>query len=286
MFADRNFCSSDTTVYSGKVSHNPNPSEDINFQWGVPENTIRSGSGNVYFQLNASTDYSWVALGIGTGMEGAGIFLLYPDGDGNITLSTRAGEYHVMPEYTERPKTSLMEGSGIVDGRIVANIRCGDCDSLNLEGENTWIAAWLHGEPLNSRELDERITFHGRGGKQVFDVDFAQARISSDSNPFLVDSREGTSDDAAVTVKGAGSEHNAYLIAHGTIMTIVFVGLYPLGALLMPVFGKWFLHSTSQLLAYLLMWVGFALGVVYALKIDFVSTRNELLLHYLLIMII
>lgn len=255
-----------TPVFS-QVSFSPSKSEDIRFRWAVPESTLENGTGDVLFQLNASDKYAWVGLGIGSGMKGAEMFLVYQDGKGNVTLSTRAGEYHVMPEHTERSNVDLLEGSGVLDNRMVANIRYRGCESLDLEGKNSWIAAWFLGKSLASSSLMRTIEFHGENSMTVFEVDFSRAGVSSDQNPFLGSS---DSDDGAVTEEDI-STNDPILLAHGIIMTTVFVALYPLGALLMPVFGKWFLHSTSQLTAYLLMWAGFALGVTYANQIDFVS---------------
>ncbi|KAM5355807.1 hypothetical protein ACJ41O_002453 [Fusarium nematophilum] len=250
---------------------------DICFRWGVPEASASSGSGNIYFQIEAPTTNAWAGLGIGSGMSGADIFLIYQDGEGNVTLSTRTSSGHVMPQYSERSEVELLAGSGVQDNKMIANIRCGDCDSLDLESSNSWIAAWKEGDSLDSTSPSERIQEHD--GHSTFDVNFAQASISSDSNPFTSssgdsnsDSNSGSGSDSG-SGSGSGSDavsetdsgpSDAILRAHGIIMSIVFLAGYPLGAVLMPLVGKWFIHAGWQFIAFLGMWAGFGLGYVYA----------------------
>jgi len=240
--------------------------DDIRFRWGVPEAAASSGSGNVYFQLNAPTSYTWVGLGIGSGMRGADIFLMYANETNGVTLSTRQGTGHVMPMYAERNDVELLEGSGISDGRMRANVRCSSCDNLDLGGSNSWIAAWKSGDPAEENSVEASIQFHD--SENVFDVNLAEASIATDVNPFLSDENgnsNGTSTSASDTEESGGSSNDdTILLAHGVIMSIVFVVLYPLGAMLMPLLGKWLIHSTVQIVAFLLMWAGFALGYIYA----------------------
>jgi len=61
-------------------------------------------------------------------MKGATIFVMYADGNGNVTISARdGGPGHVQPlENTSlQGNVQLLEGSGIVNGQMVANIFCG-----------------------------------------------------------------------------------------------------------------------------------------------------------------
>lgn len=64
-----------------------NPSDnDFSVKLNIPE------SGNdIFLQLNGPTSAGWVGTGIGTQMRGALIFVIYQDGDGNVTASSRLG---------------------------------------------------------------------------------------------------------------------------------------------------------------------------------------------------
>ncbi len=52
------------------------PADGICYSVGVPSASAQSNSGNIYFQIQAKTSYQWVALGQGTGMIGANIFVM------------------------------------------------------------------------------------------------------------------------------------------------------------------------------------------------------------------
>lgn len=229
--------------------------------------------------MRAPSSYTWLGLGIGSRMNGAEIFLMYADGNGNVTVSPRRGTGHVMPQYSQR-SFELLEGSGIENDTMVANIRCRDCSSLKLDGSNNWISAWQEGEPLDSTEIDASITKHD--DKEQFEVDFAQASISSDSNPFVGGDTNnnsgngngsgGGSNPPVVTGGGGGGgSSNTLPWAHGIIMMLVFVVMYPVGGILMPALGKWFIHASWQMVAFLAMWAGLGIGYTMAHRQGIVS---------------
>ncbi|KAG6020418.1 hypothetical protein E4U19_006369 [Claviceps sp. Clav32 group G5] len=245
-------------------------SNQVCFQWGTPEAAITSGSGNVYFQLRAPTTYSWFALGSGSAMQGASIFVIYSNGDNNVTLSTRSGQGNFMPAFTARSDVELLEGSGIVDGNMVANVRCNGCSDIDISSSSRWISAWKMGSPLDSANPSTDITVHD--GHSQFSVNLQQASISSDSNPFLSTSSNGGTGNGSNSTSGVvvqqGSSPNQILQhAHGVVMAVVFIAGYPIGSSLMPLIGKWMLHASWQLLAFFGMWAGFGIGYT-------VSTRN------------
>lgn len=58
-------------------------------------------------------------------MRNSNIFIIYPDASGsNVTLSPRLGMGEFEPEYNSKAQVSLLEGSGISNGQMTANIRC------------------------------------------------------------------------------------------------------------------------------------------------------------------
>lgn len=209
-------------------------------------------------------------------MAGSDMFIIYQDGNGNVTLSPRRGVGEVMPNYAKRSGLELLDGSGIKDKQMIANIRCNNCIDLSLKGTSSWIAAWKNGNSLDSTSMEERISEHD---KHVdFSVDLAKATMSSDSNPFTdsnenTNSNSGSSSGGAVTQNGSGSSPSKTVLrAHGIIMSIVFIAGYPLGAILMPMLGKWLIHAGWQVVMLLLMWAGFGLGYVYARDGGYVSS--------------
>jgi hypothetical protein len=60
-------------------------------------------------------------------MQGASIFVMYANGLGNVTISARdGGQGHVEPtqDSSLQSGVTLLAGSGIVDGRMIANVHC------------------------------------------------------------------------------------------------------------------------------------------------------------------
>ncbi|KAH7144734.1 hypothetical protein DER46DRAFT_630199 [Fusarium sp. MPI-SDFR-AT-0072] len=188
---------------------------DVCFRWGVPEASEVSGSGNIDFQIKAPTSLTWAGLGIGISIQGAGMFLIYQNSNGNITLSMIIRRGHIMPKYTERSKVELLAGSG---------------NNSNL---------------LNSTRLSARIS---------------DSNSDSDSDS---DSGSGFRNGVMSEVEGS-SPSDIVLCAHGVIISIVFLAGYPLGAVLMPMIRKWFIHAGWQFIVFVGIWAGFALSYVYA----------------------
>ncbi|KAK4116277.1 iron reductase domain protein, partial [Canariomyces notabilis] len=240
----------------------------------VPTSSANAGSGNIYFQIIASTDFQWVALGTGSGMAGSNIFLMYQDGNGNLTLSPRVATSYRMPTLdtsSTAAQLTLLAGSGVSDGVMTANIACSNCQTwsggqMSLSDTNApWIGAWRRGSSLATTNRAANIAQHD--GHTQFQVDLTRATIDSDSNPFVEAGNSGSGNNSGGGSSGGGGDSNGgnskatILVAHGVIMAIVMAVLYPLGSLLMPLLGKWWLHAAWQLTAFCLMWAGFGLGI-------------------------
>ena len=58
-------------------------------------------------------------------MRNSNLFIIYADDTGtNVTLSPRLGVGEVEPNFNPDAKVSLLEGSGIANGVMTANVRC------------------------------------------------------------------------------------------------------------------------------------------------------------------
>ena len=58
-------------------------------------------------------------------MAGANMFIIYSDASGmNVTLSPRLGRGNFQPNYDSQAQVSLLEGSGVSNGMMTANVRC------------------------------------------------------------------------------------------------------------------------------------------------------------------
>lgn len=214
------------------------------------------------------------------------MFVVYNNGKNNVTLSTRRGQGHIMPEHAARSDVELLEGSGIVGGNMVANVRCTGCSDMDISSSSKWISAWKKGSPLDSSSLSAAIDVHD--GHSQFSVNLKQASIASDSNPFVSTSKNGvsagssgdtgastgssgdtgasagSSGSTGVVAGPSGDPNQDLLTAHGVVMAIVFIAGYPIGSSLMPLIGNWILHASWQFLAFLGMWAGFGIGYTVA----------------------
>lgn len=104
------------------------PASNVCYSVNVPDATASSGSGELYFQIQGPASKQWIGLGQGgaSQMRDCNIFIIYADASGsNVTLSPRLGRGEVEPKFNPDAQVSLLEGSGIADGVMTANVRCG-----------------------------------------------------------------------------------------------------------------------------------------------------------------
>ncbi|CAI4216318.1 unnamed protein product [Parascedosporium putredinis] len=263
----------------------------------VPQVSAQSGSGNLYFQMEALDTYTWVAVGTGSFMSGSNIFVLYQDGNGNVTVSTRSGTGAACPlperhpdrgpcrlrrlgrrHARQRPVPQLRVVEGRLHGPVLHLLALDRC----LEAR----------KPLNTADTNAAIAQHAD-----FDqvrIDLTQAAVTLDVNPFLTGGTTGgtgnnngnTGNTGGNTGTGTGNNGNNVggggnltggnsgagsgnrtvnlVRVHGILMALAFVVLYPIGALLIPLVGKWYIHAGCQSVAFLVMWAGFGTGYMRA----------------------
>lgn len=176
--------------------------------------------------------------------------------------------------------------------------------------KSNWIAAWKSGPSFSTTSLSQQLSVHDDTVEFQLDLTkatlssdknpFVHSAVSGsgsdsgpnsgspsggsgsgsgsgssngdrDSDPDSDSDSDSGSSGSGVTVTSDNKENNAIMLAHGVIMAIVMVILYPLGSLLMPLLGKWRVHAAFQMLGFILMWAGFGLGVRSALVGKMVS---------------
>ncbi|TVY59672.1 hypothetical protein LSUE1_G008754, partial [Lachnellula suecica] len=281
------------------ASYTPSISNGPSYKVGISSSsTISSSSaGGIYFSLTAPTSYQWVGLGIGKQMAGATIFVMYADGNGNVTISGRdGGQGHVEPglDSSLMQGVTLLEGSGVVGGNMVANVHCTTCVLSSAANSQSapWIAAWMEGSALNSNDAGTEIQQHGPSDYRQFTFDLTQAALTADQNPFVAAATSGSSPSSSTTsgpaaassssaagsssdtdagsssssqeIGTSGDTINAYSKAHGIIMGLVVVILFPLASLFMRVVRHPWIHAGMQLFNLAAMIAGLGLGVKLA----------------------
>ncbi|KAK6331819.1 hypothetical protein TWF718_002360 [Orbilia javanica] len=288
----------------------------VSFSLNIPSSTASSGSGAIFFQVRGpASGKQWIALGIGSRMAGAHIFVVYADGSGNVTVSARAGQGHFEPEFTSDATITVLDGSGIVGGSLIANVRCDNCLSLaELSVTNTrssWIWADKDGSALDSSDVEANIQQHDRTG--VFTFDLTAAAGGDSVNPFVESVQSSTSAAATGTGTrtssggsaptstggngngdgnqnvGSGSSDGStseassmskMLKIHGILMGLAFAVFFPLGSViirLMPGPHKVDAHMAVQFIGFGLSIAGLAYGVMLAQDLRYLKETHAII---------
>lgn len=245
------------------------PATDIVYSVVVPESTASSNSGPIYFQIRAPTSYQWVALGQGSQMAGSNMFIMYAASVNNVTLSPRSGRGRFPPGYNPDAQIELLNGTGISNGYMTANVRCNNClqwtgGSLDpSSSSSSWIWAEKQGTAIDSSDPRYAITRHDSHG--VHTISMSQARVANVDalNPFA--SQNAASTPQTGTTGTTASKSNSILIAHAVLMSVAFVILFPSFAISVHIipYSKTVsrIHAPLQLFTLAMALAGLGLGV-------------------------
>ena len=245
---------------------------ELTYSIHIPAATANPQSaGSIYFQMNSTRRIEWFALGQGDHMAGANMFVVYTSGD-NVTVSLRSSVGHTQPLYNPEAQITVMNGSGIYGPMITANIKCDSCihwgqGRINVTStSSSWIWGVRYGMPLQLRNLAANILEHDVMGVET--VDLTKATGQTSVNPFA----DIISSSANATADYPFSEAviHGKKIAHGVLMMVAFITLFPFSALLLhlsPSSNVVTIHGGLQLFAVVVAIVGLGLGVSMARQI-------------------
>ncbi|KAE8380727.1 hypothetical protein BDV26DRAFT_302614 [Aspergillus bertholletiae] len=257
------------------ITYTPSKGGGVSYGFNIPENVAPDTNGTIYLQLSAPSHTKWIALGQGERMTGGSIFLIYTSPGGSVTLSPRKAFGHLDVFYDPNIQAYLLEGSGVYDGVMTANIRCENCMHLDngdsiMGSSSSWSWAMSHGSPLVSLDLAEKIHKHDIHG--TFTLDLTTATGGNSSNPFLdstylhhdvtLFSKEHVIDDALLYMKR---------VAHGVLTPIAFVLMFPGFGLLMQIYPSRYtvlwMHAPMQIIAACVATVGLGFGVAVSMDV-------------------
>ncbi|KAJ5153503.1 cellobiose dehydrogenase [Penicillium canariense] len=262
----------------------PPGQNEITYAVNIPQQTAASGEGPIYFQLKSTRELQWFAWGQGSRMQGANIFVIYASADGNnITVSPRLGVEHVEPLHNPQARVSILEGSGISNGIITANIRCDSCITWPgghediTSSSSPWVWAFKNGQPLDTDSLSATITMHDNSG--IASLNLQKATGGTSENPFLISSGTTTSSGQSIFYDNSPSVHKKR-IAHAVIMITVFVILFPSFALALHIFPSsttvW-VHAFLQLFTLALAIAGLGIGISMARDLHLIQTYHPII---------
>lgn len=137
------------------------------------------------------------------------MFVVYTRDSTNVTLSTRLGTGHVMPQHDSSTQATLLDGSGVSsDGSFVANIRCDNCNSWSggsmsfTDSSSSWIYAARTGDALDTEDVSASIAQHS--SDTSFQLDLTTGTGGNSANPFVSQS-EGSSSSASPSGTGTAT---------------------------------------------------------------------------------
>ncbi|KAF2737236.1 CBD9-like protein [Polyplosphaeria fusca] len=262
------------------------PGSDVCFSLNIPDTTVSAGDGHVYLQLTGPTNYSWIALAQGEHMAGAHYFVVYTSKNGNnVTVSQRLAEGHQTPHYSNNTSVTLLEGSGVQNGTMIANIKCANCNtwsggSIDLKASSTsWIWAYSAGPPLSTDDTSVHIKKHDEHGGLSFDT---TAQGGSDSNPFLNLPQNG------LPASGAGGHASVFhgapkrvvrmYTAHAICACLAWAAIFPIGGIMIRLLSftnlLW-VHAGLQISGYCLYIVAVGLGIELSINPRFWRMDNK-----------
>jgi hypothetical protein len=233
-------------------------------------------TGDLYFHLEAPAGQAWAAVGIGSEMKDSLIFAAYASENGTgVTVSPRIATRHSEPSYAKDVDLQQiwpagLNGSNTIgsDGRLRADAVCRNCTSWlsgnrNLDLTNTaapFIFAVGPSKEMRSSSLTASMRRHDFYGH--FTMNMTAATSSEEGTVPLPNSKNGTYElHGASEAKDMTADSSHAPAAHALIMIAAFVFLFPLGSLVLKVLHKALWHGIVQILAVVLITVGFGLGI-------------------------
>ncbi|KAF3041333.1 hypothetical protein E8E12_006600 [Didymella heteroderae] len=260
---------------------------DVCYKLNIPQETVQNGQngGNVFLSLSAPTTYSWVGLGIGSSMTNANMFIMYTDGNGNVTLSPRFSQGESQPQYINNLDVELLSGSGVANGVMTANFRCGNCSrsgSTNFGAQSgRWIHARKSGAAMDSTDVRARFSQHDEQGG--FTWMYTNAIGGASANPFTASDAAVSGSAPANSSGGGGSSspmRRNILLVHGIFASLAFLVFFPIGAIFMRL-GKFnnvvAVHVATQVFAWLLFITAFGLGLYYGITGNYMSEAHPII---------
>ncbi|KAF3007668.1 hypothetical protein E8E13_009037 [Curvularia kusanoi] len=258
------------------------------FKLNIPQVTAQNGAGNIFLSLSGPSTYSWIALGMGSSMTNSNMFVMYADGTGNVTVSPRFSQGHRQPQLDQSLDVELLGGSGIQNGIMTANIRCGNCtrNGANFAAQSgQWIHARKSGQSMDTTDAQARIMMHDV--QDGFTWTYPDAVGGASANPFAT-SNTVVSNSLGNSNGSSGGNSNI-LMAHGVLASLAFLVFFPLGAIIMRIGrfnGVLQAHIATQVLSWLLFVTAFGLGLYYGINGKYMSQAHPIIGIVLLAMLV
>ncbi|KAG8169191.1 hypothetical protein KVR01_001940 [Diaporthe batatas] len=241
------------------------PTQSVAFALSIPDDPSNE---DIYFSIAMARGLSWAAVGMGAHkMPGTLVFMIYPSAsENNITFSPRLATDHTEPEYHPAlDYETLANATGLVnDSTYIYSAVCHNC--------RTW-----RGGSLDVNSTSERFIFAtGPGGTAGSDSDQASVKLHYEHGAFTMDLQHATGPVRPAVLNAVTADDNDgsqlvgepvqgmndwVAVIHAVFMIGCFVGLMPLGMLMVRLGGWVRLHGFNQAVAMIGVVVGLGLGI-------------------------
>ncbi|KAJ5488461.1 hypothetical protein N7539_003351 [Penicillium diatomitis] len=247
---------------------NPPGRSDISFIIAIQKAPSGAQQDSLLLQIQAPNSVQWIGIGHGSHMAGAAMFVAYASSAVDVIVSPREATGHIPPEYDANNPVSILLGTGIANGTITANFECKNCLDVHggtinaTDSTSNWIWAYKNGPPLASGKLSASIAYHDAFGRVLVDLSRAQSVSDFRSEDGSFTNARPLDDSSTPQLQIL----SAMAIAHGCLMAVAFVVLFPIFALLVPLSSfismpVTTVHAPLQGLALATAVAGFGLGL-------------------------
>ncbi|KAF9697839.1 hypothetical protein EKO04_004085 [Ascochyta lentis] len=257
--------------------------DDVCYKLNIPAVTAQNDNGDIFLSLSGPTTYRWIALGIGSSMTNTDMFIMYTDGNGNVTLSPRHSKGQQQPQYDGSLDVELLSGSGVENGTMTANFRCGNCSrggSVDFSAQSgQWIHARRTGSSMDTTDVQAQIMQHNEYGS--FTWAYSNAVGGSSTNPFVAsDTIVSGSASESTGASSSRTMSDNILLTHGILASLAFVFFFPVGAIVIRL-GRFNnvlkVHIAIQVLSWLMFIAAFGLGLWYGINNDYMTEAHPII---------
>lgn len=244
------------------------PKTDVAFALNVPQDSTT----DLYFSIRMSTSLSWGAIGLGSNkMKGSLMLVMYSASSSlNFTLSPRIASGHCEPVYSSEIQVKSLAGTGLVDSATyLFNGKCSNCrawkgGSINVTNTAQKCTYGIGPKGgINSDDFNAPLDYHQAYGS--FTIDMIHA-TGLGGIPEI-----GNASIATTAGEFKSGKSDAKALMHAIFMISSFVGLFPLGILLLRVGKSVRWHLINQAVAFALSFLGTVMGIIASTSYNRVS---------------
>ncbi|KAK3668954.1 hypothetical protein LTR17_009177 [Elasticomyces elasticus] len=253
---------------------------------------VDSSSNDYWLHLSATSTSAlpqWVAVGFGDKMAGSFMLIVYTSSNGTgVTLSPRRATEHSEPSYEKDIKCDLVaDNNDLKGGNVVTrngsasttmsvNAVCHNLTQYASNGPFPLLQnqpmiyavgpSSYHGPGLRSNDPAAGLARHTAYGHFSIDMTKAVSKDSSTAGVPLPNDGDNWALAGASADGQPQADHDPAPRIHGFIMSLCFVIIFPVGALVLRALKRVILHAVVQAIGLFLVCCATAGGIVVSMQ--------------------